>query len=132
MGWEGRNDFSDTRNIFNYVRISEDNRIIFGGESPAYYYGNRPGSMNNKKILLSLEKRLLTLWPQLEAFSKTLRHLSESAGSTWEKQGEFANEFKLLREELRQLREEAQRQWQLGRLRIQWLPKRGNPDLSEQ
>lgn len=73
LGWEGRNGFSDTRNIFNYVRISEDNRIIFGGESPAYYFGNRPGSINNKKILLTLEKRLLTLWPQLKGVKITHR-----------------------------------------------------------
>lgn len=66
LGWTGREGLADDRNLFNYYRLSEDNRIVFGGERPAYYYGNKIGSVNHKKILLALEKRLVTIWPQLK------------------------------------------------------------------
>ncbi len=46
---------------------------MIGGESPAYFFGNRPGSVNNKKTLLTLEKRLFTLWPQLKGVKITHR-----------------------------------------------------------
>jgi gamma-glutamylputrescine oxidase len=66
LGWKGREGLCDDRHLFNYYRISEDNRIVFGGEMPAYYYGNKIGLINNKKILTALEERLVTIWPQLE------------------------------------------------------------------
>ena len=65
IGWEGREALSDNRNLFNYFRLSADNRIVFGGEIVKYYYADRPSSGNNKYILSLLEKRLLRIWPQL-------------------------------------------------------------------
>ena len=65
IGWEDREALSDSRSLFNYFRLSADNRIVFGGEIVKYYYGSRPSSGNNKYVLSLLEKRLLKIWPQL-------------------------------------------------------------------
>ena len=66
IGWEDREALSDSRDLFNYFRLSADNRIVFGGEIVKYYYGSRPSSGNNKYVLSLLEKRLLKIWPQLK------------------------------------------------------------------
>jgi glycine/D-amino acid oxidase-like deaminating enzyme len=66
IGWEDREALSDSRYLFNYFRLSADNRIVFGGEIVKYYYGSRPSSGNNKYVLSLLEKRLLEIWPQLK------------------------------------------------------------------
>ncbi|MCF8066953.1 MAG: FAD-binding oxidoreductase [Desulfobacterales bacterium] len=66
LGWKGREALADNRNLFNYYRLSGDNRIIFGGELVKYYYGNIPSPGNNKHVISLLEERLLKIWPQLK------------------------------------------------------------------
>ena len=36
LAWEGRRSLSDKRHIFNYYRLTRDNRIMFGGGRPIY------------------------------------------------------------------------------------------------
>jgi gamma-glutamylputrescine oxidase len=36
LTWDGRRSFSDKRNIFNYYRLTQDNRLMFGGGRPIY------------------------------------------------------------------------------------------------
>ena len=36
LAWEGRMSLSDKRHIFNYYRLTGDNRIMFGGGRPVY------------------------------------------------------------------------------------------------
>jgi gamma-glutamylputrescine oxidase len=36
LGWSRRESISDKRNIFNYYRLTRDNRIVFGGGRPVY------------------------------------------------------------------------------------------------
>jgi gamma-glutamylputrescine oxidase len=36
LTWERRRSFSDKRHIFNYYRLTRDNRIMFGGGRPIY------------------------------------------------------------------------------------------------
>ncbi|MEO5695096.1 MAG: FAD-dependent oxidoreductase [Usitatibacter sp.] len=36
LGWSGRECIVDSRKLFNYFRLTSDNRIVFGGGSPAY------------------------------------------------------------------------------------------------
>jgi gamma-glutamylputrescine oxidase len=36
LKWDGRRSFSDKRHIFNYYRLTRDNRIMFGGGRPIY------------------------------------------------------------------------------------------------
>ncbi len=36
LTWDGRRSFSDKRHIFNYYRLTQDNRLMFGGGRPIY------------------------------------------------------------------------------------------------
>ena len=36
LAWKGRSSFSDKRQVFDYYRLTGDNRIMFGGGRPAY------------------------------------------------------------------------------------------------
>jgi gamma-glutamylputrescine oxidase len=36
LTWDGRRSFSDKRHIFNYYRLTKDNRLMFGGGRPIY------------------------------------------------------------------------------------------------
>jgi hypothetical protein len=72
-----------------------------------------------------------TLWPKLEDFSEIAQYTSKTLEAIWEKQGylqeenqAIREEIKASREEIEALREQSKRQWQLGRLRLQWLPRK--------
>ncbi|MEZ5185792.1 MAG: FAD-dependent oxidoreductase [Candidatus Nanopelagicales bacterium] len=44
IGWSGRQGIGDSGNQFHYYRMTEDNRILFGGYDAVYEAGERPGS----------------------------------------------------------------------------------------
>lgn len=41
LGWKGREGILDARRIFNYFRLTGDDRIVFGGGRPRYAWGGR-------------------------------------------------------------------------------------------
>jgi gamma-glutamylputrescine oxidase len=41
LGWPGREGVIDSRRVFNYFRLTEDNRILFGGGQPRYLWGGK-------------------------------------------------------------------------------------------
>lgn len=41
LGWKGREGVLDARRIFNYFRLTADDRIVFGGGAPRYVWGGR-------------------------------------------------------------------------------------------
>lgn len=41
IGWQGRQGITDGRTFFNYYRLTDDNRILWGTSEAAYYRGNR-------------------------------------------------------------------------------------------
>jgi gamma-glutamylputrescine oxidase len=43
LGWAGREAIIDSRRLFNYFRLTEDNRILFGGGLPRYLWGGATG-----------------------------------------------------------------------------------------
>jgi glycine/D-amino acid oxidase-like deaminating enzyme len=43
VGWQGREGVGDMTNQFHYYRITEDNRILWGGYDAIYHYGRRLG-----------------------------------------------------------------------------------------
>jgi glycine/D-amino acid oxidase-like deaminating enzyme len=49
-----------------YLRLTVDDRIVFGGESAPYYYDSAPSSGNHKPALQKLKRSLVTTFPQLE------------------------------------------------------------------
>jgi len=41
IGWHGREGVLDARRLFNYYRLTSDNRLIFGGGAPRYRWRGR-------------------------------------------------------------------------------------------
>jgi gamma-glutamylputrescine oxidase len=41
LGWPDREGVIDSRRVFNYFRLTDDNRILFGGGQPRYAWGGR-------------------------------------------------------------------------------------------
>lgn len=41
IGWRNRQGLADTTNLFHYYRLTDDNRIVWGGYDAVYHYGNR-------------------------------------------------------------------------------------------
>jgi glycine/D-amino acid oxidase-like deaminating enzyme len=66
IGWAKREALSDLRLQFMYLRLSADNRIVFGGEMSPYFYDSSPSSGNYKPAIDRLKRSLLTTFPQLE------------------------------------------------------------------
>ena len=42
LGWRGREGVVEARRIFNYFRLTADDRLVFGGAAPRYHWGGRP------------------------------------------------------------------------------------------
>jgi gamma-glutamylputrescine oxidase len=41
LNWSGREGAIDSRRVFNYFRLTEDNRLLFGGGRPRYRWGGQ-------------------------------------------------------------------------------------------
>jgi gamma-glutamylputrescine oxidase len=41
LNWPGREGAIDSRRVFNYFRLTEDNRLLFGGGRPRYRWGGK-------------------------------------------------------------------------------------------
>src|SRR5262249_25613816 len=50
LGWAGREGIVDSRRIFNYFRLTEDNRILFGGDVPKYRWGGSPAEDSETRL----------------------------------------------------------------------------------
>jgi glycine/D-amino acid oxidase-like deaminating enzyme len=66
IGWAGREGLSDGRVQFMYLRLTADDRIVFGGERAPYFYDSSPSSGNYRPALEKLKQSLLVTFPQLE------------------------------------------------------------------
>jgi gamma-glutamylputrescine oxidase len=56
LGWIGRECIIDSRRLFNYYRLTTDNRIVFGGRIPRYYWGGRTAGSSGESSLDSLRQ----------------------------------------------------------------------------
>ena len=66
IGWEGRAGLWDTRPEFMYLRLTADNRIVFGGEGGMIFYNSSPSTGNYQPVIEELYRSLLLSFPQLE------------------------------------------------------------------
>jgi glycine/D-amino acid oxidase-like deaminating enzyme len=66
IGWADREGLYDTRPEFMYLRLTADNRIVFGGEGGAIFYGSSLSTGNYQPVIEKLHRSLLTSFPQLE------------------------------------------------------------------
>ncbi len=73
IGWANRQGLSDISNQFHYYRLTEDNRILWGGYDVIYYWG---GKMNSEfesrpETWAKLSKHFFDTFPQLEGLKFT-------------------------------------------------------------
>jgi len=66
IGWANRQGIYDTRTQLNYMRLTAENRILFGGRM-AYYFGNNTDPEGDKKLgpYLSLAANFYRTFPTL-------------------------------------------------------------------
>lgn len=75
IGWEGRQGVADLGNQFHYYRLTQDDRLLFGGYDAIYHaggrlrarYQDRPASYER------LASHLLTTFPHLDGITATHR-----------------------------------------------------------
>lgn len=67
VGWRGRQGMSDMGNQFHYYRLTEDNRILWGGYDAIYHYGNglRDELDQRPETFAKLAGHFFTTFPRL-------------------------------------------------------------------
>jgi gamma-glutamylputrescine oxidase len=64
LGWAGREGVIDSRRIFNYYRLTEDRRILFGGGPPRYRWAGGPNDLRSgESDLEALSAQLRQVFP---------------------------------------------------------------------
>ncbi|HWT33404.1 MAG TPA: FAD-dependent oxidoreductase [Microbacterium sp.] len=73
VGWADRQGIGDMANQFHYYRITQDDRILFGGYDAVYHYGRkvRPEHENRPETWRTLASHFFTTFPQLEGLRFT-------------------------------------------------------------
>lgn len=68
VGWHGRQGLSDLGNLFHYYRLTNDNRILWGGYDAIYHYGSRMSSAYRLRTRthLLLARHFFETFPMLE------------------------------------------------------------------
>ncbi len=67
IGWDGRQGLSDAGAELFYYRLTEDNRILWGGPHTDYFYGGRIASRfeNRPELFVQLAEEFFRTFPQL-------------------------------------------------------------------
>ncbi len=67
VGWPRRQGLSDIANQFHYYRLTEDNRILWGGYDAVYYWRGRVASEleSRPETWATLSRHFFTTFPQL-------------------------------------------------------------------
>jgi glycine/D-amino acid oxidase-like deaminating enzyme len=68
VGWRNRQGIGDCANQFHYYRLTEDNRIVFGGYDAVYHFGRRvdPRYEDRPQTYRRLAEHFLITFPQLD------------------------------------------------------------------
>lgn len=68
IGWRGRQGIGDSGNQFHYYRLTDDDRILFGGYDAVYHYGGRIRRRYEERpaSFRALAAHFITTFPQLE------------------------------------------------------------------
>lgn len=75
VGWREREGIGDVSNQFHYYRLSEDNRILWGGYDATYHYNNGLDPRHDQSDATHgmLAKQFFETFPQLEGLRFTHR-----------------------------------------------------------
>jgi glycine/D-amino acid oxidase-like deaminating enzyme len=73
VGWQLRQGLSDISNQFHYYRLTEDNRILWGGYDVIYYWRGKINAEleNRPETWAKLSKHFFDTFPQLEGLKFT-------------------------------------------------------------
>ena len=84
IGWRSRRPVVDTRTFFNYYRLTDDGRILWGTSEAAYYPRNRvdPACDHSARHYASLEASFRRHFPQLEGLGFPYRWGGPIASTT--------------------------------------------------
>jgi glycine/D-amino acid oxidase-like deaminating enzyme len=68
IGWQNRQGLSDIANHFHYYRLTEDNRILWGGFDTIYFWGGKIGIEleNRPATWAKLSQHFFATFPQLD------------------------------------------------------------------
>ena len=68
IGWNNRQGLSDLANQFHYYRLTEDNRILWGGYDAIYYWGGKVSSEleSRPETWAKLSRHFFETFPQLD------------------------------------------------------------------
>ena len=68
IGWRHRQGIGDTANLFHYYRLTQDNRILWGGYDAVYYNGGRitPERDQRPATTTALAQHFFETFPTLE------------------------------------------------------------------
>jgi glycine/D-amino acid oxidase-like deaminating enzyme len=71
IGWRSRRPVVDARTFFNYYRLTDDGRILWGTSEAAYYPGNRvaPACDHSPRHYAALEESFHRHFPQLSGLA---------------------------------------------------------------
>ncbi len=69
IGWRHRQGIADAGNRFHYYRLTDDNRILWGGWDAVYHFG--------RKVKPSYDQRFATFRTLARHFHQTFPHLAE-------------------------------------------------------
>jgi glycine/D-amino acid oxidase-like deaminating enzyme len=75
IGWSRRQALADAGYMFHYYRLTEDQRILWGGWDALYFYGSRiAGELEERPAVhAKLAKHFFTTFPQLDGIRFTHR-----------------------------------------------------------
>jgi glycine/D-amino acid oxidase-like deaminating enzyme len=75
IGWSRRQALADAGYMFHYYRLTEDQRILWGGWDAFYHYGNRIASELEERpdVHAKLAEHFFATFPQLEGLRFTHR-----------------------------------------------------------
>lgn len=73
IGWSRRQGLDDVANRFHYYRLTDDNRILFGGYDAVYHYGRSLKNEHDQseETFRKLAAHFLLTFPQLEGIRFT-------------------------------------------------------------
>lgn len=84
IGWRSRRGVVDARTFFNYYRLTDDGRILWGTSEAAYYPGNRvdPSCDHSPRHYAALEESFRRHFPQLSGLAFPYRWGGPIASTT--------------------------------------------------
>jgi glycine/D-amino acid oxidase-like deaminating enzyme len=73
VGWAGRQGVGDAGNRFHYYRLTQDDRLLFGGYDALYYFGNDMSGRRARAVRTEtmLAEHLVRTFPALDGIAVT-------------------------------------------------------------